>query len=279
MNKSENLFKKLQNGLTPNEKIELKKGLKDLKRKYEEVFGKSTVDLEPFLNQIPTIQGGGSKRRSKRRKSNRKKKSMRGGNNSTDGGGDGRQPSMFSIGLLLCALYYFFTLMREAYNDHQENAAVNADLAWADQVQNRYYQDGVPYPPEYVSANRFLSRRYMPGRDAFYTEADRVSAENRAQRRGGEYLRQGRTNEGRLREGISGFGQAVERRDRVYQPGGVAERFAGLLGESMTMREAQREWDDDLSHTSGAAGGGGGGGGNVETASDNLLGSSESGYN
>ena len=101
-------FEKIQKGITPIERSKLKKGLKDLKRDYEEVYGKSTVDLELFLNQIPTIQGGGSKRRrrSKRRKSNRKRKSMRGGNNSTGGGDDDYFEGTTITLLLLFFLYY-----------------------------------------------------------------------------------------------------------------------------------------------------------------------------
>ena len=226
-------FYKLKNKLTLIDSNTLKEELMKLNNQYEEVFGKSNIDLNPIIEELTIKSTGGSKKKSKKR---RNKRSMKGGSYDAIIGGS----------ILLVFLY--FCLFSEAEDRYRGRVPDG-------------YRDMEPYPawyqrhrPLHVNTN---SHAAWPGRSNPHAGIydDRYEARNyladnydnhnidhdRVER---EIAREHAHDFGLMQRGVQGFEDSVRQRNYELRPGGPTERAAGRFLRPIIMRGAQQNYDE-----------------------------------
>ena len=232
-------FYKLKNKLTLIDSNTLKEELMKLNNQYEEVFGKSNIDLNPIIEELTIKSTGGSKKKSKKR---RNKRSMKGGSYDAIIGGS----------ILLVFLY--FCLFSEAEEAEEEDR-------YRGRVPDEY-RDMEPYPswyrPEYVNTNspeawpgrsnphsiiyqlpRYRARNYLANNYhqpwSVYINHDRVER---------EIAREQGNDLDLMQRGVHGFENSISQRDYELRPGGPTETAAGRFLRPIIMREAQQNYDE-----------------------------------
>ena len=227
-------FYKLKNKLTLIDSNTLKEELTKLNNQYEEVFGKSNIDLNPIIEELTIKSTGGSKKKSKKR---RNKRSMKGGSYDAIIGG----------GILLVFLY--FCLFSEAEDRYRGRVPDG-------------YRDMEPYPawyqrhrPLHVNTNshaawpgrsdphagiynlpRYRARNYLADNyDNHNMDHDQVER---------EIAREHAHDFGLMQRGVQGFEDSVRQRNYELRPGGPTETAAGRFLRPIIMREAQQNYDE-----------------------------------
>ena len=227
-------FYKLKDKLTLIESNTLKEELTKLNNQYEEVFGKSNIDLNPLIEELTIKSTGGSKKKSKKR---RNKRSMKGGSYDAIIGG----------GILLVFLY--FCLFSEAEEDQYRGRVPDE------------YRDMEPYPSWYRQGNQqdpddiYLPEFANPGNS--YSHLATHPERYEARRYGARYGNDPRTDWNHLidriadeagndldlmQRGVHGFEDSIRQRGYDLRPGGPTERAAGRFLEPIVMRGAQRDY-------------------------------------
>ena len=228
-------FYKLKNKLTLIESNTLKEELTKLNNQYEEVFGKSNIDLNPIIEELTIKSTGGSKKKSKKR---RNKRSMKGGSYDAIIGG----------GILLVFLY--FCLFSEAEEDQYRGRVPDE------------YRNMEPYPSWYRQGNQqdpddiYLPEFANPGNSYSHlaTHPESYEARRYAARNGNDprtdwnHLIDRIADEAGndldlMQRGVHGFEDSIRQRNYDLRPGGPTERAAGRFLEPIVMRGAQRDYD------------------------------------
>ena len=236
-------FYKLKDKLTLIESNTLKEELTKLNNQYEEVFGKSNIDLNPLIDELTIKSTGGSKKRSRRRN----KRSMKGGSYDAIIGGS----------ILLVFLY--FCLFSEAEED-QYRGRVSEEDRYRGRVPDEY-RDMEPYPawyqrhrPLHVNTNshaawpgrsnphagiydyRYGARNYMAreydNHNMDYDQVNREIAEEHAH------------DFGLMQRGVQRFEDVIRQRNYDLRPGGPTETAAGRFLRPIIMRGAQQNYDE-----------------------------------
>ena len=238
-------FYKLKDKLTLIESNTLKEELTKLNNQYEEVFGKSNIDLNPLIEELTIKSTGGSKKKSKKR---RNKRSMKGGSYDAIIGGS----------ILLVFLY--FCLFSEAEDRYR--GRVPEEDRYRGRVPDEY-RDMEPYPawyqrhrPLHVNTNshaawpgrsiphsiiyqvpRYGARNYMENNYhqpwSVYIDHDQVER---------EIAREQGNDLDLMQRGVHGFEDSIRQRDYDLRPGGPTERAAERFLRPIVMRGAQRDY-------------------------------------